>query len=91
MTPESTCLPAANLILLRHAALSDLGIANLPAFLCKRDLAEGRLIEVLPGWHTADMAFFALFADPRGVPVRVRTLIDYLVDHLRPMLSWDIH
>ena len=80
-----------DLILLRHAVLSELGIASLPAFLCKRDLAEGRLIEVLPGWHAEDMTFFALFADPKGVPVRVRTLIDYLVEHLRPVLSWDIN
>lgn len=79
-----------DLILLRQAALSELGIASLPAFLCKRDLAEGRLIEVLPGWQAADMAFFALFADPKGVPVRVRSLIDYLVENLRPTLSWEI-
>ncbi|MFM2409900.1 MAG: hypothetical protein RL481_728 [Pseudomonadota bacterium] len=79
-----------DLILLRQAALSELGIASLPAFLCKRDLAEGRLVDVLPGWHAADMTFFALFADPKGVPVRVRSLIDYLVEHLRPTLSWDL-
>ena len=79
-----------DLILLRHAVLSELGIASLPAFLCKRDLAEGRLIEVLPGWQAADMTFFALFADPKGVPVRVRSLIDYLLEHLRPTLSWEI-
>lgn len=80
-----------DLILLRHAVLSELGIASLPAFLCKSDLAEGRLIEVLPGWQTADMSFYALFSDPKTVPVRVRSLIDYLVEHLRPILSWDIH
>ncbi len=79
-----------DLILLRQAVLSELGIASLPAFLCKRDLAEGRLVEVLPGWQAADMEFFALFADPKGVPVRVRTLIDYLVEHLRPTLSWEL-
>lgn len=86
-TPRLLC---NDLILLRQAALSELGIASLPAFLCKRDLAEGRLVEVLPAWQAADMQFFALFADPKGVPVRVRTLIDYLVEHLRPTLSWDL-
>lgn len=79
-----------DLILLRQAALSELGIASLPAFLCKHDLAEGRLVEVLPGWQAVDMSFYALFSDPKGVPVRVRSLIDYLVEHLRPMLSWEI-
>ncbi|SFR87417.1 LysR family transcriptional regulator [Sphingomonas jatrophae] len=79
-----------DLLLLRQAVMAELGIASLPAFLCKHDLAEGRLIEVLPGWQAADMSFFALFADPKGVPVRVRSLIDHLVEHLRPTLSWDI-
>ena len=79
-----------DLILLRQAVLSELGIASLPAFLCKHDLAEGRLIEVLPGWQASDLTFFALFADPKGVPVRVRSLIDYLVEHLRPTLSWEL-
>lgn len=79
-----------DLLLLRQAVLSEIGIANLPAFLCKRDLAEGRMVDVLPGWQTADMNFYALFPDPRGIPVRIRSLIDYLVEHLRPTLSWDI-
>lgn len=80
-----------DLILLRQAVLAELGIASLPAFLCKSDLAEGRLVEVLPGWHTPDISFYALFSDPKAVPVRVRSLIDYLVEHLRPILSWEIH
>lgn len=80
-----------DLILLRQAAISELGIANLPAFLCKGDLAQGQLVEVLPGWQTDDMSFYALFVDPKAVPVRVRTLVDYLVENLRPILSWEIH
>ncbi len=83
-------LVANDLILLRHAALSELGIASLPAFLCKHDLAEGRLVDVLPGWQTPDLSFFAVFADPKGVPVRVRSLIDFLVESLRSTLSWDV-
>lgn len=77
-------------LLLRDAAVSGLGIANLPAFLCKQPLATGQLVEAMPHWRTADLSFFALFADPRGVPLRVRTLIDFLVDKLRPTLSWDL-
>jgi DNA-binding transcriptional LysR family regulator len=79
-----------DLLLLRHAVVSEVGIASLPAFLCKGDLAEGRLVEVLPGWHTSEMSFYALFGDV-SVPVRVRSLIDYLVEHLRPILSWEIN
>jgi DNA-binding transcriptional LysR family regulator len=74
--------------LLREAALAELGIVNLPAFMCKHDLAQGRLVEVLPAWRSADMHFFALFPDPKAVPMRVRTLIDFLVRELRLKLSW---
>lgn len=80
-----------DLMFLRDAALSGLGIANLPAFLCKHELASGRLVAVMPGWRTSDMTFFALFADPKAVPVRVRSLIDFLVEKLRPALSWDVY
>jgi DNA-binding transcriptional LysR family regulator len=86
----SAKLVCNDLGLLREAALAELGIANLPAFMCKHDLAQGRLIEVLPTWRSADMNFFALFPDPKSVPVRVRTLIDFLVRELRLKLSWVI-
>lgn len=76
-----------DLILLRQAARSELGIAALPIFLCNDDLAEGRLVEVLPGWQAPAMPFYALFADPKGVPIRVRSLIDFLSENLRPTLT----
>ncbi len=86
-TPKFMC---SDLMLLRHAALAGLGIANLPAFVCKHDLAEGRIVDVLPGWRTAGIAFFAVFPDHMAMPVRVRALIDFLVNQLRKRLSWDI-
>ncbi|WP_312736439.1 LysR substrate-binding domain-containing protein [Brevundimonas sp.] len=81
---------STDLNLLRQAVLSGLGIASLPAFLCKHDLAEGRLVEIMPGWHTPSLVFSAVFTDPKAVPARVRTLIDFLVERMRPRLSWDI-
>ena len=77
-------------MLLRQAVLAGLGIANLPAFLCKQDLAEGRLLEILPGWRTEDVTFYAMYADPKALPARVRALIDFMVERLRKRLSWDI-
>jgi DNA-binding transcriptional LysR family regulator len=86
----SAILACNDLGTLREAALAELGIVNLPAFMCKNDLAQGRLVEVLPAWRSADMTFFAMFPDPKAVPVRVRTLIDFLVRELRQKLSWAI-
>lgn len=79
-----------DLALLRQSVLSGLGIAPLPAFACKQFLAEGRLVEVLPGWRPAKRSFFAVFPQQQVMPVRMRALIDFLVDRLRPTFSWDL-
>jgi LysR family transcriptional regulator, regulator for bpeEF and oprC len=86
-TPRLAC---NDVLLLREAVVAGLGIANLPAFLCKQDLAEGRLVEVLPGWRTEDVTFYAVFTDPKALPARVRALIDFMVERLRKRLSWEI-
>jgi DNA-binding transcriptional LysR family regulator len=70
--------------------LSGLGIAALPAFICKRDLAEGRIVEVLPGWRPPGRSFFAVFPHQQVMPTRVRSFIDFLVERLRPALSWEM-
>lgn len=85
--PRLTC---NDLTLLRQSVLSGLGIASLPAFICKRDLAEGRMAEVLPGWRPPGKSFFAVFPQQHVMPVRVRAFIDFLVERLRPILSWEM-
>jgi DNA-binding transcriptional LysR family regulator len=34
-----------------EAALSGMGLALLPLYICQRDIADGRLVEVLTGWQ----------------------------------------
>ncbi|TPG15808.1 LysR family transcriptional regulator [Sphingomonas koreensis] len=79
-----------DITLLRQSVLSGLGVAALPAFACKQDLAAGRMIEVLPGWRPPRRSFFAIFPHQQVMPVRMRALIDFLVERLRPTFSWDI-
>ncbi|MBC9034449.1 LysR family transcriptional regulator [Sphingomonas sp. JC676] len=79
-----------DLMLLRQSVLSGLGIAALPAFICKHDLASGRILEVLPGWHAPPTQFYAVFPHQHGIPPHVRALINYLVERLRPTFSWDV-
>ena len=67
-----------------------IGIAALPAFICKHDLAAGRMAEVLPGCQPPGRSFYAVFPHQHAMPERVRTFIDFLVERLRPTLSWDL-
>lgn len=79
-----------DLMLLRQAVLSGLGIATLPAFVCKHDLASGRMLEVLPGWHSPSTQFYAVFPNHKAIPPHARVLIDFLIERLRPTFSWEV-
>lgn len=78
-----------DLTLLRHAVLSGLGVSILPEFVCKHDLAVGRMVAVLPDWRAPDTSYYAIFPQHSAMPVRVRTFIDFIVEKLRPRLSWE--
>jgi len=65
---------------LKNAALAGVGIANLPKVVVKDELADGRLIAVLPEWQPAEGVITAVFPSRRGLMPSVRSLIDFLGD-----------
>ena len=65
---------------LKNAALAGVGIANLPRVVVKDELADGRLIAVLPAWQPAEGVITAVFPSRRGLMPSVRSLIDFLGD-----------
>ncbi len=85
--PRLTC---NDMMLLRQAVLSGLGIAALPDFICKRDLARGAMVEILPRWRTPGTSFYAVFPQHEVIPMRVRAFVDFLTERLRPNLSWEL-
>jgi len=48
-----------------------------------RDLAAGRLIDILPQWAPRSGIVHAVFPSRRGLLPSVRSLIDYLATHIR--------
>lgn len=69
---------------LKNAALAGVGIANLPRMVVKEELADGRLIAVLPAWQPAEGVITAVFPSRRGLMPSVRSLIDFLGDAFDP-------
>jgi DNA-binding transcriptional LysR family regulator len=64
---------------LRDAAYAGVGVVQLPMMMTWEDLAAGRLVEVLPGWHPPAGIVHATFASRRGLLPSVRVLLDFLV------------
>ena len=67
-----------NETLLRLAALEGMGLAILPAWMVKSDIAQGRLQAVLPGVVAISAILHAVYPSRKYLSAKVRTFIDYL-------------
>ncbi|WP_404826370.1 LysR family transcriptional regulator [Diaphorobacter aerolatus] len=62
----------------REASLSGAGLCVLPDYVIRADLAEGRLVEVLPDWHLPRGDIHAVFPTARFRPAKVRAFVEVL-------------
>lgn len=65
----------------RAGALLHQGVVLQPTFLVGEDLAQGRLVELCPGYRADGMGIYAMYGSRKHLPPRVRLLIDFLVAH----------
>ncbi|RYF67659.1 MAG: LysR family transcriptional regulator, partial [Comamonadaceae bacterium] len=70
---------------LRAAAMAGVGVVQLPKMMITRQLADGTLIEVLPGWAPRREIVHAVFASRRGLLPSVRTLIDFMGEQFKAL------
>lgn len=66
----------------RQAALAGGGLAVLPDFVVREDLAQGRLVHVLPQWELPGGGIHAVFPAARHRPQKVRAFVDALRAHV---------
>ncbi len=67
-----------DLVQMRLAALRGIGVAQLPGFVVKDDLAAERLVEIIPQWRPRTGIVHAVFPSRRGLLPAVRGLLDFL-------------
>lgn len=67
-----------DMIALRAAAVAGVGILMLPTMMICDELADGRLVRLLPDWQPHHGIVHAVFPSRRGLLPAVRALIDYL-------------
>jgi DNA-binding transcriptional LysR family regulator len=63
---------------LHEWCLGGLGIAWRSTWEVERDIASGRLVEVLPDFAAPPNGIYAVFAQRKHLPLRVRLWIDYI-------------
>ncbi len=73
---------ANNLVLLRNAAIADLGIISIPVWMVANDIQQGRLVPLLEQFSMdpPNVPIHAVFAHNRHLAPKVRAFIDYLVE-----------
>lgn len=67
----------------RAAALAHQGIILQPDFLIREDLRAGTLKEIMPTYKTGELGIYAMYASRRQLPLKLRHLIDFLVEAFR--------
>ncbi|MBY4768661.1 LysR family transcriptional regulator [Burkholderia ambifaria] len=70
-----------NIGLIRNWALSGMGIAVLPDFLVEADLADGRLLALLPDYRLEDLEMNIAYPSRRHFPRKTRLFVDHLVEY----------
>ena len=69
-------------IAIREACVAGLGIARLPDFTIRDELASGALIELLAPYSLAPRVVAAVYPKRRFVPPAVRAFVDFLASRL---------
>ena len=73
---------ADDLLTLKYAAIAGTGMTILPDYMCRRELNEGRLAEVLPAWRPRPSIIHAVFPSRRGMVPAVRRFLDFLGENV---------
>lgn len=76
-------LVADNASVLRLMARRGAGVALLPDWFVREDLAAGILVDALPGYRFPPQDIYALYLSQRHVPQKVRAWVDFLKAYLK--------
>jgi DNA-binding transcriptional LysR family regulator len=76
---------------LRDWALAGLGVALKSTWDVRRQLEEGTLVPLCPGYtFDTDVAIYAVYPHRRHLPAKTRAFIDFLAESFGPEPYWDL-
>jgi DNA-binding transcriptional LysR family regulator len=65
-------------------AIQGMGIACLPPFAVRSEIADGRLVSILDEWVEDTDQFNVLWPASRQITPKLRAFVDFMVEHLQP-------
>ena len=71
----------------RAIALAHGGIMLQPSFMLQDDLRRGDLVELMPEFRAIEIGVYAVYPTRKQLPLKVRRLVDFLVEAFRDV-SW---
>ena len=78
--PVGGALLSNETVVTRQAALAGAGIALLPTYLVSGDLAQARLLRVLPEYEPETLGIHAVYLSRQHQPQLLRVMIDFLAE-----------
>lgn len=88
--PVRGALQCNEVAVVRQAALEGLGIAMLPTYFISADLAQGRLVRVLPTYEPETLGIHAVYLSRQHQPLLLRLMLDFLAERFSGELApWD--
>lgn len=66
----------------RDACISGMGVAKLPAYLCRDAERRGDLQQIYTDWHLPGMPLYALHAENKYQTRKAKMFVEFLADHL---------
>jgi DNA-binding transcriptional LysR family regulator len=88
--PVSGPLQSNEVAVTHRAALEGLGIAQLPTYFISDDLAQGRLVRLLPGYEPETLGIHAVYLSRQHQPLLLRAMLDFLAERFGGAVApWD--
>jgi DNA-binding transcriptional LysR family regulator len=83
IVPLARQLVANEISFVKILALSGNGIALLPSFVCREEIGNGKLIRVLPAWHSRIAPLHLVYPGQKFVTPKLRAFVELALDVLK--------
>jgi DNA-binding transcriptional LysR family regulator len=82
VVPHEPRLATTDFHILIESAIQGIGVGFVPDQLAHEALKEGRLVRIVPDWHSGEGIQHLVFTSRRGILPAVRAMIDFLAEAL---------